>query len=95
MKKEVQENFERLARHIWKRGELKNREGCLVPSGYTWNQNPDRLFDDPIIDEYRVTHYDRQWEELGKYVRINIYEAEAFGAAEITGEPKKSFIVEV
>jgi hypothetical protein len=91
----AKENLERLAGHIWKRGEIKNGEGCLVPSDFTWNQNPDRLFDAPIIDEYHVTHYDRQWEERGKSVRINLYEADAFGAAIIAGPPKHTFILEV
>jgi hypothetical protein len=86
----AKENLEILAKHIWKSGELKKGEGCLMSSDYYFGYN-----DDPIIDEYHVTHYDRQWEEQGKYVKINLYEAEAFGAAIITGPPKHTFIVEV
>jgi hypothetical protein len=86
----AKENLEILAKNIWKSGELKKGEGCLMSSDFHFGYN-----DDPIIDEYHVTHYDRQWEEQGKSVRINLYEGDAFGAAEIKSPPKESFVINV
>ncbi|NCU32608.1 MAG: hypothetical protein EOM23_06710 [Candidatus Moranbacteria bacterium] len=90
MKKAVQENLEKLARQIWDHGQIKNGAGCLMPSEFHFGDN-----DDPIIDTYDVTHYDRQWKETGKYVTINLYKAECFGACQKEGELKHSFVVEV
>ncbi len=72
----IEENLKILARNIFNYGTLSNGDGCLQPSDFHRGHN-----DDPIINEYNVTHYDRIWEELGKSVRLRFYRAEAFGAS--------------
>ena len=73
----IEENIFILAKMVFTTGTINNGNGCLQPSDFHRGHN-----DDAIIDAYDVTHYDREWVEAGKSIRLKFYKAEAFGASQ-------------
>lgn len=77
----------KLAAYIWHKGNSEFiGQGCFNPwyfrTGAT-KYDPTSV-DDVIVRATTATHFDRKWETPGETVRINLYCAEEFGAAEVT-----------
>lgn len=71
-----------IADNIWTNGEIKGGDGCLIPVGYQFGQLSDfNRASTVLYEEYKATHYSRTWVEKGTIVQIDLYKADAFGAA--------------
>lgn len=70
-----------LADRIVLRGEVTDGNGCLCPSDVLEQSNPFHQASDALFEAYGATHYSRTWEEFPTSVKIELFAAEAFGAA--------------
>ena len=86
-----------LAEGIWTKGEIRNAEGCIVPSDWYGSKSPTEYNRacDVILFIYDVTHYDRVWKEKGKTVTLNFYRGDCFGACIDVGKIVSSAEVKV
>jgi hypothetical protein len=74
--------LQKLADGIWDSGEISSGNGCLVPSEYIAEENRDEenSISDALYKKYGATHFSRVWQLKGKFVRIQLWKREAFGA---------------
>jgi hypothetical protein len=65
------------AKGILKRGEIKDGQGCLVPTWFGGDAKSDVLH-----EAFEATHFDRQWVDSNfDRVVVNLWSSDAFGAA--------------
>lgn len=76
--------IKKLAEAIFEFGELENGDGCLCPSVYVdmENRSGGNVIADVLYEKFHATHFSRVWQVKGKFVRIQLWKREAFGACE-------------
>lgn len=70
-----------LAERIMARGEIKDGNGCLCPSDALESTSQFHQVSDKLFEEFGATHYSRTWEQFPTSVKIELFAADAFGAA--------------
>lgn len=76
--------IKKLVGSIWKHGELGNGNGCLSPSTFAKFRlrSEYNFVSDVLHSKYGATHFSRVWQIKGKFVRIQLWKREGFGACD-------------
>lgn len=77
------EALQKLAEGIFKHGEIGSGDGCFLPSIYAPIDRKDSEFvqiSDALYEQFKATHFSRVWQVKGKFVKIDLWHGDGFGA---------------
>jgi hypothetical protein len=82
-----------ISKRIYKNGEVTNGDGCLVPRNYANSTYEFNIASSVIHDKTQATHYNLEWMNDNKNIKVTLFENEAFGASAEPMTPRGEYIL--